>query len=121
MNSKTHILGERIKYLRKNAHLNQRELAELLKISHSTLSLYESGQRTPNDSVKIKIADFFNVSVDYLVGHKSEESVAFKNLSKSQVYLLKVSENLDEKDLEKVFEYAELLSIKKLQININHK
>lgn len=113
MNRKNNILGERISHLRKNANLKQGELAELLKISYSTLSLYESGRRIPNDELKIKLADYFNVSVDYLIGHSPKEnSMLFKTLSTHQRALLEISEKLSNYDLEKVLEYTELLAAK---------
>lgn len=61
-------LANRIKKLREEKKLTQKELANIINISNTTLSQYESGQRMPNDIIKIKLADFFNVSLDYLVG-----------------------------------------------------
>ena len=61
-------LGDRIKALRIEFGANQKELAEKLNISNSTLSQYENGQRIPGDELKIKMASMFNVTVDYLLG-----------------------------------------------------
>ncbi len=65
------ILGNNIKYLREKNNLSQKELANILNIANSTLSQYESGDRVPSDDIKIKIADYFNVSLDYLLGRTS--------------------------------------------------
>lgn len=65
---KSNILGTRIASLRQNNGLNQIEFSKLLNISNTTLSQYESGKRVPSDNIKIKIADYFNVSLDYLYG-----------------------------------------------------
>lgn len=62
------VLGQRIKSLRINNNLNQKELAKKLNISNTTLSQYESAQRVPSDEIKIQIANIFNVSLDYLLG-----------------------------------------------------
>ncbi|WP_069651000.1 helix-turn-helix domain-containing protein [Caloranaerobacter ferrireducens] len=62
------VLGERIKKLRKEKNITQKELAKILNIQNSTLSQYENGINEPSDEIKIKIADFFNVSIDYLLG-----------------------------------------------------
>jgi len=62
------MIGTRIKKLREDKGLNQLELAKLLNISNTTLSQYESGQRTPSDDIKIKLSKTFNVSIDYLLG-----------------------------------------------------
>ncbi|CDG37216.1 XRE family transcriptional regulator [Acetivibrio thermocellus BC1] len=61
-------LGKRIKELREEKGLSQIELAKLLNISNTTLSQYETNQRVPSDEIKIKLAEFFNCSVDYLLG-----------------------------------------------------
>ena len=61
-------LGERLKALRKNKGLSQTELATVLSMANSTLSQYENARRTPGDDVKIRIAEYFDTTVDYLVG-----------------------------------------------------
>ncbi len=66
------IMGTRIRYLRKKANLTQIELANILNVSNTTLSQYESGQRIPGDDIKIKISDYFNVSIDYLLGNSEQ-------------------------------------------------
>ena len=62
--------GQRIRSLRESKRINQKEFAEILHISNSTLSQYESDTRVPSDEIKIKIADYFNVSIDYLLGQQ---------------------------------------------------
>lgn len=64
-------LGKKIKHLRTSHHLRQVELANYLHISNTTLSQYENGIRIPSDEIKIKIANYFKVSVDYLLGNSS--------------------------------------------------
>lgn len=62
------VLGQRIKALREERGLTQKDLAKTLNIANTTLSQYESGQRIPSDEVKIKIAEYFRVTLDYLFG-----------------------------------------------------
>ncbi|MFZ5975816.1 MAG: helix-turn-helix domain-containing protein [Bacillota bacterium] len=66
------VLGMRIRELRQNARLSQTQFANVLHVRNSTLSQYESGHRSPNDQIKRQIADYFNVSLDYLLGRTSE-------------------------------------------------
>ncbi len=68
----TNIIGSRIKNLRERSGLNQKELALKLQIANSTMSQYESGQRIPSDDLKLKIAELFNVSTDYLLGRTDD-------------------------------------------------
>ena len=58
----------RIKELRKRAGLNQVELAKLCNISQGTLSAYETGRTDPDLAILKRLADFFGVSIDYLLG-----------------------------------------------------
>lgn len=62
------MVGKRLYLLRKAAGLSQKELGELLAVSHHTISSYEKDKSDPNDEIKIKLAKYFCVSVDYLVG-----------------------------------------------------
>ena len=60
--------ADRLKELRKSNNLTQEDLAKILGVGKTTISMYENGNSTPNDEIKIKIADYFNVSMDYLIG-----------------------------------------------------
>ena len=66
---------ERLKSIRKAKNITQTELAELLNISKSTIGMYEVGSREPNFEILKNLADFFNVSVDYLLGNEDELDV----------------------------------------------
>ncbi|MBQ6266240.1 MAG: helix-turn-helix transcriptional regulator [Clostridia bacterium] len=59
----------RIKELRTSRHLSQLKMAMDLNMAQNTLSRYETGEREPGISELIRIADYFQVSVDYLIGH----------------------------------------------------
>lgn len=58
----------RLKELRKEKGLSQLRLATDLHTTQNTISRYETGEREPGIAELIKIADYFNVSVDYLIG-----------------------------------------------------
>lgn len=62
------MLGNRIKLLREELGLKQEELAKKLSVSPSAIGMYERDLREPNNELTLKIADFFNVSLDYLLG-----------------------------------------------------
>lgn len=64
-------LGKRIRTLREHAQMTQKDLAKELNMANSTLSQYESDLRVPSDAVKSWIADYFGVTVDYLLGRES--------------------------------------------------
>lgn len=62
------MIGERLLDLRKDAGYTQDELSAILNINKHSISSYERDRSEPPDDIKIAIAKFFNVSVDYLLG-----------------------------------------------------
>ena len=62
------MIGERLKALRKDKRINQEELADIIGVQKSTVSLYELNKNNPPDKVKIEIAKYFGISLDYLIG-----------------------------------------------------
>lgn len=62
------MIGERLIDLRKDMGLTQKELSEKLFINYRTYSGYERNETEASDDFKIKLAQFYNVSVDYLLG-----------------------------------------------------
>lgn len=61
-------LGEIIAELRKDKDMKQEELADILNIARPTLSNWENGNRGIDLETLVVIADYFNVSCDYLLG-----------------------------------------------------
>ncbi|WP_077614977.1 helix-turn-helix domain-containing protein [Caenibacillus caldisaponilyticus] len=77
-------LGERIRHLRERKNLSQRRLADALMISNVQLSRYESGSRTPDPELIARIAKYFNVSSDYLLGIKDTVHESAENYLKDE-------------------------------------
>ena len=59
---------EIIKELRREKNITMKHLGEIIGVSESAVSQYENGKRQPDQTILIKIADYFNVSTDYLLG-----------------------------------------------------
>lgn len=57
----------RLKFLRKQKHMSQLSLAMKLNLTQNSISRYETGEREPDLNTLIRIADYFNVSIDYLL------------------------------------------------------
>lgn len=86
-------LGKRIALLRNKKNITQEHLANALGIARATIAMYETDKREPDNTNLKKIADFFGVSIDYLLGRK--------NIKNQQTF----SNNLtgkDEKEIEKM-------------------
>ena len=62
------MIGDVIKKLRRNKKIYQQDLAAALSVSKSTVAMWETNKRTPDATMLVKIASFFDVSVDYLLG-----------------------------------------------------
>ena len=66
-------IGYRISELRKQAGMSQFQLAKVLDIATSTLGMYETGKREPSLKVMNRIANYFNVTTDYLLGRPEKK------------------------------------------------
>jgi len=78
--------AQRLKTLREEKKLSQRELAKLIKMASSTLGMYETGKREPDFDTVSKIADFFHVSVDYLLGRKDPTPLDTQNETNKKAF-----------------------------------
>lgn len=63
---------QRIRDLRKDADLTQKQVGEAINVPQRTYAYYESGQRMVPPQVLCALADFYNVSVDYILGRVDE-------------------------------------------------
>lgn len=85
----------RLKKLREQKKLNQTELANLLEVSNGSISKWERGDRQPDYETLEKIADIFNVTIDYLLGrsdvkYKSDDSqMSFSTPQEALSFILK--------------------------------
>jgi transcriptional regulator with XRE-family HTH domain len=70
MHSFHHILKE----LRKSRNLSQEDVAKAIATTVTTISRYESGEREPDLEKLCMLADFFHVSLDYLLGREQKEN-----------------------------------------------
>ena len=63
------MISDKLKELRTERNITQKEIADFLECSPNVYSRYEIGARNPSYEILIKIADFYNVSTDYLLEH----------------------------------------------------
>ncbi len=86
------VIGEQIRQLRKNAGYSQNEFCSLLDIPQSTLSAYETDRMQPTIATLVKIAEKFNVSLDWLCGIEitNLEMIQSFSLDEMVIFLKKV-------------------------------
>ena len=63
------MIKEILKELRNNKGISQREFAQMLGVSQQTVGSWEVGRTEPDNNMLKQIADYFNVTTDYLLGH----------------------------------------------------
>lgn len=108
------MFGKRLKELRESKNLYQKELASELDVTMQTISGWEINRTTPDYDMLVKIANFFNVSVDFLLGNekkakkiedKETEKEALKNALVENGYMKK-DEDLTNDELKRLMEFV---------------
>ncbi len=112
--------GERLRDLREEKHITRYALANMLNVSYSTISKYETNIRFPDKEALIKMADFFDVSLDYLLCRSDIRETAEKILNKSkEQFLVRSPENTYSADEDLTPEAIE--EIEKFKEFVQHK
>jgi len=75
-------LPEKLRQLRTNANLSQRDVAKKLRISPSIVSSYETGERTPSLENLLSLSYLYKCSTDYLLGKDSGPQPSYIDVSK---------------------------------------
>ncbi|WP_348773212.1 helix-turn-helix domain-containing protein [Paenibacillus pabuli] len=86
------MLSERLLELRKERRLTQQEISKLLKMARTTYSGYENGTREPDNETLNKIADFLEVSVDYLLGRTDQKKQVLSEPSRALIDSLNLTD-----------------------------
>ena len=96
--------GKRVKKLREKKGLTRQELSQALNITYAALSKYETDERFPSEDILSRIADYFEVSIDELIGRVYSSDI-------DSNYVQSVSHtNRYSKELEKHIETAKEIS-----------
>lgn len=66
------VCGDKIKELRKRRRITQSDLAKIVNVTQDSISLWEMNKRVPDTQYVILLADYFNVSTDFLLGRSDD-------------------------------------------------
>lgn len=115
------MIGERLKQLRKEHKLTQTDLGNKINVTKVSISGYENGNRSPDTETLTRLADYFDVSTDYLLGRSDVRTMVGaapqydENLRQPQKDVVTFFVNLDREvfydkpeELQKVLEQFEL-------------
>lgn len=110
------MIGKRLKKLRRDRNLSQQEIGDLLGVSGATIGRYESDKMEPGSEAIVRLADYFNVTTDYLLGRDLgiKESTDLPDVLKRAGYdaIGYTGEfNLTEKEIKRLLKYAKFLKI----------
>lgn len=109
--------GELLARLRKEKGILQKELATYLNVTVATISNYEKGVHSPDYDTLVKLADFFDVSTDYLL-QRTDYRASINTLNKPLIIGFTVSDllnavmELDQRNTEALIDYYKLLSLR---------
>ena len=81
-------LSQRLRQLRLEKDLRQDQLAKLVHVEKSSISMYENDVRQPSFDVLIRYAEMFNVSTDYLLGRSNNRSLDLSGLTAAEIKLV---------------------------------
>ena len=83
------LIGANIKELRNSCRFTQKELAELVGVTKSTIAAYENDSRTPSFEVLIKLATVFHVTTDTILLNRSSSILEVDGLTTEQIQVVK--------------------------------
>lgn len=94
--------------LRKEKGVTQKDLAEYLQISRQAYANYEAGNRSPDFETLIKISEYFDVTVDYLLGKdtkpQKEKPTEYSELSENRKKLIEWAQTVPEDKIDSVLQ-----------------
>ncbi len=98
----------RLKEIRRQFGLSQLELAKRLRVSRSTIAMWETGGSNPDNEALMRISSIFDVSVDYLLGREGQKNNAASNGSVKIPVLGDVRAGLPMEAVENILDYEEI-------------
>lgn len=103
MSSSIAVIGQRIRMLRQKMELTQEELGKVFNVNKTTISHYEKGERCPSIEMLIRISDYFDVTILYILG--------INNIGKDDGKEIRLSDEEIEfiKEIRKISSYESLI------------
>lgn len=106
------MIGDRLKFFRKDARLSQNQIAALLEIDRSTYSYYETGKTSPSINLLIRISKIYSITLDELIGN--ENTLSFSD--DGRIFKKEAVQPEDDDFLEKTIRLSDLNDDEKMLI-----
>ena len=97
----------RLREIRNEKNITQIRLSIAAEVSQETISAYESGKALPSAETLIKIADFLDVSIDYLL-ERTDNPLVNSSIKDEDNEIISIYHSLDKKQKEDVLKYAKI-------------
>lgn len=81
-------MGEKLKVLRLEKKMTQKQVADIIGLAISAVSSYESGSRYPSYDVLVQLSRIFHVTTDYLLGMTDKRNIDVTGLDDSEIELI---------------------------------
>lgn len=101
------MIGNKIKKLREERRLTQKELAEEMGLAQSTIAMIENDKKEGSTKTLKKLADFFNVTLDYLLSEDKEKDKINEYEEQNKIFFSKFGK-LSSKDRNKIIKMIEI-------------
>lgn len=107
--------GDRLREMRERRYLLQQDVADILGITGATFSRFETGARQPDTNMLVKIANYFDCSVDYLLGRVDDptmthaqyiEEIKSKHHLGGEMFSQEMLEQLSQERFEALLKFA---------------
>lgn len=94
------MIGQTIRDLRKEKRVSQTELAKIVGVSQTTVTAWETGKAEPSSSAVSNLADYFNVTTDYLLGRPEKKEKQNVELTDDDIIMTYQGKELSDEDRE---------------------
>lgn len=105
-------LGQRIKGLRLQHHLNQEQLGKVMGVKKATISNYELGTRKPDPDDIVKLANYFETTTDYLLGNTDNSELPNTTTDLLAAHLDKAYSDLSDDDKNQIQDFIKYIQSK---------
>lgn len=110
------MIGDRLKELRTNSKIYQADLAEVLGVSKGAVAMWETNKREPDSLMLKKIANYFNVSLDYLLDNEQKPTApASSKKDDLKFALFNSSDGITDEMFDEVKQFAEMVKLREEQ------
>lgn len=106
------MIGNRLKDLRATANKTQADVARYLGISRASYSHFENNRNEPDNITLSKLADYFNVTTDYLLGRKVKQLVPNNRNEKADLVAAHIDDDVTDSEMKQITDFIDFLKSK---------